>query len=250
MINITTNTETGINKIHDRFLRPNYLFVLEFNEGFIFGRILRRRICAYNPCELTDAMGAKKDIPPNTHQSELRFRDPRSPADDILFLNAATNAGHPWFLHGSIGIKPSQINMYPRFPEGREIPGKFPNIDTARPLTGDNFGFINSDRSSFDAPTDFYEYIIPPMSRISAEYYNHDPERHHLPVLNILFSLYWFEPLTLATNGPLIQSIAARRVPATFLTVGFGDIPFELGDALKAAWKVTPISLSRAIRGK
>jgi len=236
----------GIKPIVEKFLEKNYLFALEFREGFVFGRVVRRRICCYKPYALIDATGAAVDISPSTHQSELRFRDPRRPENEVIYLDTTTNSGYPWFLHGSIGIKPQFINMYPRFPEAKDIPGKFPNVDPVRPSSGDDLGYVNSLLSPYDEPTDFVEYVIPPLQHLSAEYYNKDSLRSHQPVLNLLFSVYWFEVLTKDRYATLIGKIARRDVPASFLTVGFGDSPLDMGETLKKDWKAELFSLGEA----
>ena len=238
----------GIKPIVDKFLERNYLFAMEWKEGWIFGRVIRRRICQYKPWPLIDAAGNAVDIPASTHQSELRFRDPRNTENDILYLDSATNSGYPWFLHGSIGIRPQYIYMYLRMPEGREIPGKFPNIDPIQPSAGNNVGYISYHESPYDTPTDFIEIVIPPLTHIAAEYYNKDPDRAHQPVLNLLFALYWFQPLNPSVHGKLISDIAARRVPAAFFTVGFGDTPLEMGSTLEREWGVRAMSLDDALR--
>jgi len=187
------------------------------------------------------------NIDADTAQAELRFRDPRNPDVDVLYLNAATNSGWPWFFHGGIGIMPQYIYMYPRFPEGKDIPGKFPNVDPIKPSAGDLLGYVNSLKSPYEEPTDFFEYIIPPKLHIAAEYYNKDGARAHNPVMNLLFALYWFQALTKEKNARLISQIAARSVPAAFFTVGFGDFPQELGDTLRKEWDVEPMSLEEAL---
>lgn len=237
----------GIVPIVEKFLQPNYLFAMEFREGFVFGRVVRRRICQYKPYALIDSTGAVVNIAADSAQAELRFRDPRNPDVDILYLDVTTNSGYPWILHGSIGIMPQYIYMYPRFPEGKDIPGKFPNVDPIRPSAGDLLGYVNSLKSPYEEPTDYIEYVIPPKLHISAEYYNKDAARAHQPVLNLLFALYWFQALTEKKNARLISQIAARSVPAAFLTVGFGDFPQELGDTLKKEWAVEPMSLEEAL---
>lgn len=235
----------GITPIKEKLLQTNFLLSLEFYEGFVFGRVIRRRICNYEPWPLIDANGDAVDIAASGHQAELRFRDPNNTENDILYLEFSTNSGYPWILHGSIGIKPQQISMYPRFPEGKEIPGKFPNIDPIQPSAGHNVGYVDSLRSPYEEPTDWVEYVIPPGQRLAAEYYNHD-SRVHQPVMNLLFATYWFQALTREKNGRLIADIANRRIPATLLTVGFGDAPIELGDMLKKDWSVEPMSLDEA----
>jgi hypothetical protein len=233
----------------EKFLENNYLFALQFREGFIFGRTLRRRIVNYKPWSLIDSSGDEVEISANSYQSELRFRDPRSPENSILYLDTTTNAGQPWFMHGAFGIKPRQINMYLRMPEGQTIPGKFPNIDPIRPASGDDFGYINSENSSYEEPTDWVEVVLPPGVHISAEYFNKDAERKIRPVLNILFAVYWVELFKPETHADLISDIAARKyegAKASFLTVGFGDWPESIGDTLIKDWGVTPMTLDQA----
>lgn len=240
--------ECGIQPIIEKFLQPNYLFTLEFREGFVFGRVVRRRICQYKPYPLIDENGNAIIIPPNTHQPELSLRDPRNTANEILYLDSTTNSGYAWILHGSIGIKPEYIYMYPRFPSGRDIPGKFPNLDPIRPSDGDDLGYVSSAESPYEEPTDFIEYIIPPLQKIGFEFYNKDLTRPYQPVLNILFAVYWFEVLTPEKHGLLISKIAARSVPAAFFTVGFGDAPMDIGSILQKDWGIRPMTLDEALR--
>lgn len=240
-------SDRGIIPIMKKFLQPNYLFALEFREGFIFGRVIRRRICQYKPYPLIDTNGNPIDIAPLSYQSEISLVDPRNTAKDILYLDRTTNAGYPWILHGSIGIKPEYIYMYPRFPSGKDIPGKFPNLDPIRPSMGDNVGYVNSAQSPYEEPTDYIEYIIPPLLKIGFEFYNKDPDRSHQPVLNILFAVYWLDIFKPETHGKLISKIALREIPAAFMTVGFGDTPIDFGDALRKEWGIEPMKLDEAI---
>lgn len=242
----------GIKSILEKLLLKNQLMAIDFNEGFVFGRVVRRRICHYKPWNLIDGNGNAVDIAADSHQGELRFVDPRNTANDILYLETMTNMGYPWILHGSIGIGPQQILMYPRFPEGKTIPGKFPNLDPIKPSAGEYLGYISSQQSPYEQPTDYIEYVIPPGIHMGAEYYNRDDERDHQPVLNLLFAVYWFQILDLTTHPELVPKIALRRVPATFLTVGFGDRPENAGEKLLEDWgkamerKVTPLTLDEA----
>ena len=240
--------EGGIQPIRKKFLQPNYLFALEWREGFIFCRVIRRRICQYKPLPLVNERGEAIDIEPGGYVAEIALRDPRNPAREILYLDTATNSGYAWILHGSIGIMPEQIYMYPRFPAGSEIPGKFPGLDPIRPSQGDNLGYINYEKSPYEEPTDYVEFVIPPKLSVGFEFYNKDTERSHQPVLNVLFAVYWFQVLD--PDEPwqrkLIGKIARREVPAAFLTVGWGDTPVELGGILVKEWSAKPLSLDEA----
>lgn len=242
-------SEKGIVPITEKLLQKNFLFAAEFREGFIFGRVVRRRNCIYKPYYLIDSAGSAVTIAKSTAQAEIRFRDPRNAANEILYLYTSTNNGYPWIMHGAIGMSPQWINAYPRFPEGKDIQGKFPNIDPIRPSSGDDTGYIDSRLSPYDDPTDWLEIVIPPGQHLGCEYYNKDSARGYQPKLNLLFSVYWFQALTTDKYSNLIKSIALRQVPAAFLTVGFGDVPLELGDTLTKDWGVTPMSLDEAISG-
>jgi hypothetical protein len=236
------------NRIADRFLYPNYLFALEGYEGFLFGRVVRRRICEYRPYPLIDSAGAAVNIPPVSHQAELRFRDPRNTANDLAYLDQTTDGGYPWFMHGAIGIKPYQVRMYVRHPEGKDIDGKFPNADPIRPSSGDSFGYIDEVISPFMDPSDRAELVIPPLQHIGAEYYNSDAIKTLNPVLNLSFAVYWADFFQVGLDDNLIGKIARREIPASYLRIGYGNNALEFGDKLLKDWKVTPIGLSEAMQ--
>lgn len=238
---LTNELLKGIIPIEQKFMQRNDLFAMSFREGFIFGRIINRRICQWKPYPLIDAAGAVVDIPASTAQPELRFRDPRNPANSILYLNSASSVGWPWFLYGAFGIKPQYIQMYLRYPEGDVIPGKFPNIDPVRPAVGDQISPLTGLTSPYEQPTDYQEVVIQPKIELGCEYYNHDEEREHQPVINILFCLYWAQLFTKNSHPTLIADIALKRYrgeKATFLTCGFGDHPHDLGPELAKEWRL------------
>lgn len=240
----------GVSPIVERFLLPNHLLALEFSEGWLFARVVRRRIMQYKPYSLIDSAGNTVDIAATSAQAELRLRDPRNKDVDILYLDKTTDAGFPWILHGAIGWKPHQIFVYPRFPEGADIPAKFPNLDPIQPSAGNFTGYYSGRESPYDEPTDFMEYVIPPGQHVGHEFYNYD-DRAHNPVANILFALYHFQLFkpTMPGTGPhnkIIRDIALRHVPCTFLTVGFTSSPLDLGGTLIKDWDAIPISLSEA----
>jgi len=239
----------GVLPIEKKWMQPNYLFALLFREGFMFGRVIKRRLMNWQPWELIDSNGNEVDIAASSHQAEVRFRDPRNTQNDILYLENATDSGFAWFLHGAFGIKPQWINMYLRYPEGDIIPGKFPNIDPIRPTSGDDIARLNGINSPYEQPTDFQEVVIMPRTHIGCEYYNKDSRRAHQPIVNIDFALYWFEVLTCQEHSDLIRQISSRAVPCTFLTVGFGNLAHDhgtLGDVSKwgqGDWGFVPMTL-------
>jgi hypothetical protein len=240
-------SEKGLVPIVDKFLHKNYLFALEFQEGLVFGRVVRRRPCQWRPYKLIDVNGTAVTISAATAQAELQFRDSRNTQNDILYLSQSSNSGYPWLLYGSFGLKPQYINAYPRFPAGKDLSGRFPNVDPIRPSAGDDTGYLNSLNSPYDEPSDWLEIVIPPGQHLSVEYYNKDAARAYQPVLNLQFCVYWFQPLTPPRFSRLISMIALRQVPAALLTVGFGDVPLDFGSVLTKDWNATPLPLDQAI---
>ena len=239
--------EAGIVPIREKFLRPNYLGALECKEGWIFFRVIRRSLCRYKPYRLTDSYGNPVIIMPNSYHSEVTFPDPRNPKNEVLYLETAKdNNGIPWILHGAIGIKPEAINMYLRVPTGQSIPGRFPNLDPIRPNKGDDLGYLSSEESPYGEPSDFVELVIPPRTKIGAEYFNKSLDRAYQPVLDLYFAVYRLQLLDPRKDSRLVYEIASRKVPAAFLTAGTGSTVLELGDMTISDWGVEPISLEEA----
>lgn len=239
-------SEKGLMPIVDKFLHPNYLFALEFQQGFVFGRVIRRRACLYKPYYLIDQNGNAVSIGPLSAQAELQFRDPRNTANSIPYLGQTINSGYPWIMHGSFGISPQYINAYPRMPAGKDISGHFPNLDPTRPSAGDNTGFVNGLLSPYDEPTDWLEIVIPPMQQLGCEYYNKDTYRTFQPKLNLHFCTYWFQVLNPPRFNRLISAIAMRQVPCAFHKVGFGDQPLDIGANVQKDWEANPMDLDEA----
>lgn len=224
---------------------------LGYREGWIFGRVIRRRLAQFKPYPLIDSNGNAIDIAENSFatQGGLRLRDPRNTEDDILHLPTATDRGLPWIMHGALGIKPNAVNMYIRMPEAQSIPGKFPNIDPISPSRGDDLGYVNGLKSPYNNPSEWAELVIPPKQHVDFEFFNKDSgdgSWNHQPTLNILFAIYWFQALTTREHHNLIGRIAAREVPAAFFTIGVGDEPLGYDNDIESAWGATTMTLEEA----
>lgn len=247
---LTNELLKGIVPIEQKFMQRNDLFALSFKEGFVFGRVINRRICQWKPYPLIDSNGVAIDITARSSPpGEQRFRDPRNTANDILYLDSSTSVGWPWFYHGAFGIQPQYVQMYLRYPEGEIIPGKFPACDPIRPTSGDQITPLTGLNSPYEQPTDYVEVVIQPKIHLGCEYFNQDEKRNHQPVLNILFCLYWVQLFNKLTHPTLITDIALKRYrgeKAHILAVGFGDFPHDLGPELQKDWKITPMSLDEA----
>ena len=239
---------SGIVPIKEKLLQPNYLFALEFEEGWLFGVVIRRRLIHYAPYPLIDENGNTVDISAGGCQEEITLRDPRNPSDHLLKLPTSTNAGYPWIMHGSIGIKPEWILMYIRYPKGQTYAGQWPGLSSPRPRDGDKFAYVSYRESPYEEPTDWAELVIVPKQEPGFEFYNADPDRAHQPVLNLLFAVYWFRLLDPddPDDAVIIGKIARREVPAAFLMAGVGNKPVSMGSELRKEWDAKPINLMDA----
>lgn len=227
---------SGITPLREKILKDNFLFGIRFQEGWIFGRVIRQMVFNYAPWHLIDSTGSKIEIDPLSFEQEHTFLDPRNTAKEILYLDDGKNQGMPWFMWGSFGVRPRWIRMYIKYPEGGTHVGKIPNLDPLRPQQGDDFGYIDSSRSPYDDPTDYYEVILPPFTKVGAEYYNTHPERRLTPTLNLMFQIVWFKPI----SSDLIDDIMNRRVPHRLFTAG--HVGYLLPYKLSEYWDLEPVT--------
>jgi len=239
----------GVTPIRNLLLKPDMNFSLGFHEGFVFGRVVKRRICEYNPLRMIDSDGAGIDLAALSAQSSQWIVDPRNQQHDVLYLDKTTGGGWPWFFHGAIGIWPPQVHAYLKFPENGDIPGKFPNVEIIRPALGDRLGYLSSLNSPKDNPTDHVEVVIPPLQHLGIELYNHDAVDAHQPVLGLCFALYFCQIFKPETHGDIIADMANGRRPCKFLCVGFGDNAFVWDTQYGEDWRVKPMTLAQAEAG-
>jgi len=248
--------DRGLVPMKKRFMEDNMRGALQFREGFVWFRVIKRRPVFYKPWPLITNDGDDVDLAPGGAQGEVWFRDPRNPQTDILHLDTTTRSGFAWFLHGSFGVKPSNIRIYLRFPEGDNIPGKFPSVDPVRPTQGDDLGYISYENSPFEIPTDAVECVIPPLEHLGAEFYNQETTpapvgiRNTQPVVHIDFCLYFIQIFRPGTHPELIADMASGKKKCRFLTVGFGDQCHDFGDQLEADWRIEPQGIEESMGGR
>jgi len=232
--------------IKHKFLRPNYYFGLMFNEGWVFGRVINRRFCRYKPYKLINEAGTAQSIATGTAQSELLLKDPRNTDNDLLYLgDYKSDDGFPWFYHVGIGIKPSGVRCWMRYPETTEVPGKFPQLDPIKPDSNENLGYFTMDDSPFEEPTEFTEFVLMPKTRVGFQYYNNESYTVR-PVLNIEVMLYKVEILNRTTHANIISQIASGTRPAALFRIGYGNKPIGMEQAFKNDWKAELLTLSEA----
>lgn len=233
--------------IEDKFLRQNYLFGLQFSDGWMFGRIITRNFCRYKPYKLINTAGTATSIAASTHQSELLIKDPRNTDNDMLYMNSYISPdGYPWFYHFALGIKPVGIRAWIRYPETTDIPGKFPELDPISPTNNEDLGYFTWEDSPYEGPTEYTEMVLMPKTRISLEYYNTTSETQK-PVLNISTMVYRFEVLDKISNPHLISQIASGQRPAALFRIGYGVRPTAMEQGLQNAWRAELMTLEQAI---
>lgn len=244
-----TDDEGGVVSIERRFLYPNFLFGLIFQEGYVFGRILRRSIMQYKPFDqlgllqpgstqmtFPSALFQNNQISPqNTTQTDVILASGLSPADlhDVLYIPTAEPDVNAFpFLHGAIGVKPSYVRVYPRYPQNESFMGKWPSLNPPQPQNGDPFAYFDGVESPYDTPTDFRQLVIPPGLHMSFQFFLPPQYDQVQPLLNLRFAFYvsqLFDPI----DGPdwqknLVGMIATSKVRSTFLTVGSGEQPLSI----------------------
>lgn len=240
--------DRGLVPIRETFLKQNFRFALEFREGFVFGRVIKRRVMQYRPYSVIDSNGDTIDISANSsYNSQIKLRDPRNTSNELLYLQETTGGGFPWFMHGAFGVWPPQVRMYPRFPEGDgEVSGRFPGVDPIRPQQGNDLGYIDYRNSPYEVPTDHIPVVLPPQEILGAEFYNLDDDKTHNPVLNVLFALYFCQIFKPRKHADIISDIANGYKGANFLCVGYGDHSENMTDTLIKDWGIEPMPLDEA----
>lgn len=242
----------GTQPIMQKFLRQNDLFMLAFQQGFIFGRVLFAERMQFKPYKVINSAGTAVEVAAGSSQAELRFRDPRNTNVDLLYMDDETDVNAfnlPWILHGSIGIRPrtNALRMTLTYPEAKSKFGKFPDADPIQGTSAGNFlGYLSGENSPYEIPSDFLELWIPPKIHIGHQWYNDDAINHG-PSLHLLFTLYHFQ--ILRPDGPpdesdLIKKMATRKVPAAVAQCGPSQslLQYTYG----SSWGVQPIALYEA----
>jgi hypothetical protein len=253
------NDEEGIKPITEKFLERNHLFALAFREGWIFGRVLLSEKKFFYPYNLINASGTAQDISGASGLAELRIYDPRNRDTRLLYLSSATSSdtrsiagpnfsgGLPTLLHGAIGIKPTFMRMYVRYPWGKSHFGEFEGLNPISATASGNYlGFVDGTKSPYEMPTDWLEMWIPPKMDIGVEFYNEDVKIHQ-PVLSLIFMQYHFQPLDVnnALHRRIIKLIASRQIPAAFGQCG-PSVSLKTYD-FRSDWKVNTLSLDEAM---
>ena len=246
-------TDRGLYPMVHRFLRPKFLFGLEFREGILFGIVISRRLNVYKPYKAittsSSGVATALTVAPLTVSVPVQFLDPRNTQNDILYLNKnlSPSGGYVWWLHAGFGIKQKYLYTYPRYPATKEFFGTWPNVTAPVPANGDFLGFVNAEYSPYSMPTDFSELAIVPGQHPDFTFYNQNPNGvTYQPEIHLLACTYYtvlFDPSN-PNDQPMIRAIANGGLGEIF-RIGGGDQPISY-QGLAGDWEVQPILLDEA----
>lgn len=273
----------GIRSIRDRFLSPGNLFGLQFNDGIIFGHVLRREALKYKPLRVTDEAGTVLTVAPQAASDEIVIKDPRTSAKTVL---GGTDLKPKWgrmpqILHGSVGVYPNNFQMYVRYPtKAGNLHGVWPTTNAADPGAGDELGNVDGDDSPYHDPTDALELVLVPGADPSFRFFNtrssataDERADSEQPVLNCQFARYGFEFLNPLVRGDSMPSSAVGKAMKKranvlirkimfgefedrfrWLPVGAGESLIEMPGDLKSRWReegdrteLRPITMDEAL---
>jgi hypothetical protein len=254
----------GIQPIRNKFLQPNYLFTLQFQEGYLFGRTLNRELLTWDPYDQLGMIqpgsnsmlfpssqypsGTNAVSPSNGSVTDTVLAGNQSLVNlhDILYIPTGKQA----LIHGAIGIKPNYVYCYARYPLASSYFGRWPAVQPPQPANGDQFARFSGYDSPYEDPTDAVELVIPPGIDTSYQFFLQGKQTQTQPLLNLRFAYYQvdiFNPNGQNFEKNLIGAIARRSVPASYLTCGPAQYPIGFGNTNQANnFSVPPITLAQA----
>lgn len=217
------------------FLRNNNLLSIEFDDGFIFSRVINRKLFLYKPYVYGDVSSGNYTTP---------FK-PQHRNREIIYIDQSTP---PRVIHFTVGIKPYSTRLYIKYPSGSAPINSIPNIETASAEVGSDYSYIDGYISPFENPSELAEIFVPPKTHIEFQLYN--PEDYTVrPALNIygmIYKLQLLDPNGSEYERKLIRKMAERSIPSAFATLGDPDNLLSYSH-LRDAWEVEPITLSEAV---
>lgn len=272
----------GIRSIRDRFLSPGNLFGLQFNDGIIFGHVLRREPLKYKPLRVTDESGTVLTVAAQAASDEIVIKDPRSSTKTVLGGSDLKPkwGKYPQLLHGSVGVFPNNFQMYVRYPtKAGNLHGVWPTTSPQDAGAGDELGNVDGDDSPYHDPTDALELVLVPGADPSFRFFNtrssatDEKADSEQPVLNAQFARYGFEILNPLLRGAEVPTNAVRRAMKKranvlirkimfgefedrfrWLPVGSGESLIDMPGDLVTRWRsegvseeIHPISMEEAI---
>jgi len=226
----TRNQDSGVMSIEQKFLNTGDLFAMRFNEGLIFMEVSGWEQNKYSPYNKIGKIGPKENS---------GFQRLEHEGDDILYIEKQKKK----VMHVGIGMNQSYMRRYTNYPEGENRLRSIPNLGT--PRSGDDFGYVDGNDSSYHQPTDAEELFIPPGVHLDFDFFNADTEEHE-PVLNIVMREYNVNPLNpdVRANRNSIARVASPGTPMPIAPAG--AMSRQMSYVLDEFWDTEPISMNQA----
>lgn len=256
----------GIQPIYRKFLQPNYLFALRFDEGYLFGRVLDRELLTWDPYDQLGMVQPNSNIqnfPTSQYPAGTNAISPQngSMTDTVLAANQSlvnlhdilfVPVGKSVLLHGAIGIKPNYVFCYARYPLASSYFGRWPAVQPPQPANNDQFARFSGYDSPYEEPTDVVELMIPPGIDTSYQFTIQGKYPPVQPLLKLRFAYYnvqVFNPSGQPYEQNLIGAIARRSAPAAYFTCGPAQYPIGFAQTNQANNfpGVSPIPLTTAL---
>jgi len=178
-------------------------------------------------------------------QTGIQLKDENS--DDILKVSLEN--ADSLIKHVGIGLAPSSLRVYPKFPDSSDLP-RLDGTDVT--TVGDDKGFLTGIDSPYHEPTDALEFFIPYSVTGTFNHFNPvtlDPTGSQmLPKYNVEIMQYRVEHLDPKDSeiAPLIAAMAAGRAQVRLYMMGPPDQPISFPGSLQTIWGVAPITLRDA----
>ncbi len=116
---------------------------------------------------------------------------------DDEVLDVGDDFGDRIIYHAGLGIKPvtNDLRVYSQFPQGTDLHGLLGGFDPL--IVGNDFGYVTSLDSPFDAPTEALEFWVPWNYTVAFAFSNEErvAESGMFPSINVSMMAYLFEVL-------------------------------------------------------
>lgn len=226
------------NPIQEEWLSERELFGLRYKEGIVFFEVDEledTEIDDFTPLE---------DIEGGTNLDSGFQRLEDSNNDDVIYVGSDDEN---IVLHVGIGVSPSQIEMFPAYPDGTRQFGEVPNVSSL-PVPGNNIGGISGNDSPYSSPSIESELVIPPKQHVEFDFQNRGDDAHET-VLRILMRKYKVNVLN-PNNGSDMKAIKQIVEPGRPMPIKpVGSLRTKAEYNMRDEWKVSPITKKQA-RGR
>jgi len=230
----------GFRPIGEKFLQENHRLALQFEEGWVFLRILAvDNKVNYKPFYYTlSRMSASS----GTIEPAVLFKT----ANNEKITDITQDYAREYIYHVGIGVAPAteDLRIYVEYPHNTQHGNLFV---MATKSVGDDYGYITSLDSPYDLPTDALEFIVPFGYDIAMAFANKDETRQIKPTLNFVMRKYQIKVLDPndTLDAIIIGKIARGTATARLYTIGSPERKASY-TKVERYWMVKPISMDEA----